>query len=67
MLARPGEICVSRNLYNQVKTKVGFAFEDLGQHRVKNIAEAVTVYLRCDRGVETSCPWRNLPHGTRFN
>jgi TolB-like protein/class 3 adenylate cyclase len=43
-LAKPGGICVSRNLYNQVKNKVEFAFEDLGEHRLKNIVEALTVY-----------------------
>ena len=43
-LAKPGGICVSRNLYNQVKNKVAFAFEDLGEHRVKNVVEPLTVY-----------------------
>src|SRR6266404_3793600 len=43
-LAKPGAICISRNLYNQVKNKVAFAFEDLGEHRVKNIVEPLTVY-----------------------
>ena len=43
-LAEPGRICVTRNVYNQVKNKVGVAFELLGEHRVKNIAEPMTVY-----------------------
>ena len=43
-LAEPGGICVSRNVYNQVKNKVGFGFEPMGEHRVKNIAEPITVY-----------------------
>jgi TolB-like protein/class 3 adenylate cyclase/Tfp pilus assembly protein PilF len=43
-LAKPGGICASRNVYNQVKNKVGFAFEALGEYRVKNIAEPITVY-----------------------
>src|SRR5215469_5183629 len=43
-LARPGEICVSRNLFNQVRNKVDLDFEDLGVHRVKNIAQGVPVY-----------------------
>ena len=43
-LAEPGGICVARNVYNQVKDKVGLAFEAMGEHRVKNIAEPVTVY-----------------------
>jgi class 3 adenylate cyclase len=43
-LAEPGEICVSRNVYNQVKSKVAFRFELMGEHRVKNIPEPVMVY-----------------------
>ena len=43
-LAEPGEICVARNVYNQVKSKVAFGFEPMGEHRVKNIPEPVTVY-----------------------
>jgi adenylate cyclase len=43
-LAEPGEICVSRTVYNHAKAKVGFGFEPMGEHRVKNIPEPVTVY-----------------------
>ena len=43
-LAEPGGVCVSRNVVSQVKAKVAFAFEDLGEQRVKNIAEPVQVY-----------------------
>jgi adenylate cyclase len=43
-LAEPGEICVSRTVYNHAKGKVAFAFEPMGEHRVKNIPEPVTAY-----------------------
>jgi TolB-like protein/class 3 adenylate cyclase/tetratricopeptide (TPR) repeat protein len=43
-LADPGGICVSRTVYNHVKNKVGLAFEPMGEHKVKNIAEPITVY-----------------------
>jgi adenylate cyclase len=43
-LADPGSIFVARNVYNQVKSKVAFGFEPMGEHRVKNIPEPVTVY-----------------------
>jgi TolB-like protein/class 3 adenylate cyclase/Flp pilus assembly protein TadD len=43
-LAEAGRVCVSRNVVSQVKGKVDFAFEDLGEKRVKNIAEPVQVY-----------------------
>ena len=43
-LSEPGGICVSRNVYNQVKNKVEVGFEDLGEQQVKNIEEPVRVY-----------------------
>ena len=43
-LAEPGGICVSRVVRDQVRDKVDFAFEDLGEQRVKNIARPVHVY-----------------------
>ncbi len=43
-LADPGSICVSRNVFNQVKNKVDLGFQDMGEQRVKNIAEPVGAY-----------------------
>ena len=43
-LAEPGGICIARNVWNQVKAKLGLPFEPMGEHRVKNIAEPITVY-----------------------
>jgi class 3 adenylate cyclase len=43
-LAEPGQICVARNVYDQVKDKVEFGFEPAGEHRIKNIPTPVTVY-----------------------
>ena len=43
-IANPGGICVSRNVYNQVKDKLDFTFEYVGEHEVKNIKEPVRVY-----------------------
>ena len=43
-LCEPGGICVSRNVFNQVKDKLDLTFEDLGEKEVKNIVEPVTVY-----------------------
>ena len=41
---RAGRICIARNVYDQVKTKLDLGFEPMGEHRVKNIAEPITVY-----------------------
>ncbi len=43
-LAEPGGICISGDVYNQVKHKLSVGFEDLGPQEVKNIAEPVHVY-----------------------
>jgi len=43
-LAKPGGICVSRNVHEQVATKVAAAFEDLGEQQLKNIAAPMRAY-----------------------
>jgi len=43
-LCEPGGVCLSRNVYNQVKGKLDLTFEHLGEKEVKNIAEPVSVY-----------------------
>src|SRR5882724_5133765 len=43
-LAEPGAICVSRVVRDQVRDKVDFGFEDMGEQQVKNITRPVHVY-----------------------
>jgi adenylate cyclase len=43
-LAEPGGICVTRTVYSQAKHKVAVAFESLGQHHLKDIADPVSIY-----------------------
>jgi adenylate cyclase len=43
-LAEPGGICISRNVYNQVKQKLDFEYEDAGSHKLKNIKERVRAF-----------------------
>jgi adenylate cyclase len=43
-LAEPGGICVSRVVRDQVRDRLDYAFEDLGEQSVKNIARSVRVY-----------------------
>jgi TolB-like protein/class 3 adenylate cyclase len=50
-LAEPGGICVSRVVRDQVRGKVAFAFEDLGERQVKNIVRPVRVYRVRDHAV----------------
>src|SRR5437762_1439069 len=43
-LADAGGICVSRVVRDQVRDKLEFSFEDMGEQQVKNIARPVRVY-----------------------
>jgi adenylate cyclase len=43
-LAEPGGICVSRTVREQIREKLTYQFEDLGEQSVKNIARPVRVY-----------------------
>jgi hypothetical protein len=43
-LAEPGGICVSRVVRDQVRDRLDFAFEDMGEQQVKNIARRVRAY-----------------------
>ncbi len=52
-LADPGGICISRKVYDEVKTKLDLGYEYLGEHSVKNISEPVRVY-RVQTGIVTA-------------
>src|SRR4249919_502862 len=49
-IAEPGSICVSGKVHEEIHAKIGLPYEDLGDKRLKNIAEPVRVYrIRLDR------------------
>jgi TolB-like protein/class 3 adenylate cyclase len=43
-LAEPGSVCIARNVYDQVKGKLAYAYADLGEQRLHNIPEPVRAY-----------------------
>jgi class 3 adenylate cyclase len=47
-LAKPGGICVSRSIYEQVSNKVSIPFSDIGAQTVKNIPTPVHAYMVSD-------------------
>jgi adenylate cyclase len=55
-LAEPGEICVSRMVRDNVRDKLDYSFEDLGEQQVKNIARPVRVYRVRDRAAPIEKP-----------
>jgi TolB-like protein/class 3 adenylate cyclase len=47
-VAHPGAICLSEDAYRQVKSRLDLAISDLGETKLKNIAEPMHVYsLQC--------------------
>ena len=66
-LADPGGICVSRVVRDQVRDRLDYSFEDLGEQQVKNIARPVRVYtLRSDgvAGLSTASVSSNTSSST---
>ena len=43
-LAEPGGICVSRVVRDQVRDKLAFSFQDMGEQQVKNITRPIRVH-----------------------
>jgi adenylate cyclase len=55
-LAEPGGICVSAKVHDEVRRKLDLAFEDLGEHELKNIAAPVRVFRLGGRVDRQSAP-----------
>src|SRR5215475_11175939 len=43
-IAQPGAICLSEDAYRQVKSRLDLAISDLGETKLKNIADPIRVY-----------------------
>ena len=43
-LAEPDGICISQTVYEQIRDKLPYPFEDIGQQSVKNIARPLQVF-----------------------
>jgi TolB-like protein/class 3 adenylate cyclase/Tfp pilus assembly protein PilF len=56
-LAEPGGICVSRMVRDQIRDRLPYPFEDMGEQSVKNIARPVRVFaLRSEGGIALRVP-----------
>ena len=56
-LAEPGGICISRVVRDQIRDKLPFSFEDLGEQSVKNIARRCGL-MRCTQKPSPVCRHR---------
>jgi hypothetical protein len=64
-LAEPGGICIARSVYEQVKGKLPYAYIDLGDQRVHNIAEPVRVFkVRLEGGAPPDQPVSRRLHSS---
>ena len=63
-LAEPGGICITEPVYRQVRNKLSFRYEYLGEQTVKNIAEPVQMY-RVLREIEERTSLEEGKEGTK--
>lgn len=43
-LAKPGSICISQQVYDQIRNRVEFSFNSLGERQLKNIEAPLAIY-----------------------
>ena len=71
-VAQPGAICLSEDAYRQVKSRLDLAINDLGETKLKNIAEPMRIYslqfggtvaakANALKGTATAAPGLSLP------
>jgi adenylate cyclase len=61
-LAEPGGICISRAVRDQIRDRVAFSFEDLGEQQVKNIARPLHVYRLREDAQPAAEPYLRAGH-----
>lgn len=64
-MAQPGGVCISQSVYDQVRKVVEMAFEDIGEYRLKNIADPVHVYRLLSKTTSRSGRLRPVKDGRR--
>jgi adenylate cyclase len=62
-LAEPGSICISGTVRDHIGDRLPYAFEDMGEQSVKNIARPVRVYALRPEGV-AGAPTANVSSAT---
>lgn len=64
-LAETGGICISGDVYNQVRNRIEAEFRDMGEKEIKHVSQPIRVYAigESERGV-TGNPFPELPDKT---
>ncbi len=60
-LAEPGGICISGDVYNQVRNRLDHRFEDLGEQEVKHVSAPVQVWRWVTNGAPLETDSEKLP------
>src|SRR5215475_10873297 len=66
-MAEPGGICLSAAIHQQVERLLPFAFRDLGDQALKNIARPVRVYCIVDDAGAEGASRTGIPTGRTFS
>jgi TolB-like protein/class 3 adenylate cyclase/Tfp pilus assembly protein PilF len=65
-IAKPGGVCLSEDAYRQVKGRIDAGFADLGEQRLKNIADPVRAYALLSGAPASAKPAaQKKPHSKR--
>jgi adenylate cyclase len=64
-LAEPGGICVSRMVRDQIRDKLPYPFDDMGEQSVKNIARPVRAYALRPEGLAAQSRPESSPQAPR--
>jgi adenylate cyclase len=64
-LAEPGGLCVSEVVRDQIRDKLPYAFEDIGEHSFKNIARPMRVYAMSAAALASLPPVPSMPKGDK--
>ena len=60
-ISKPGEICISEKVYQEIKNKVDISFKFMGTKKLKNISEKINVYLSAFSDEEKSSLIKKFP------
>ncbi len=63
-LAEPGGVCISASVYEQIRDRIEWVFEDLGERKVKNIDRPVRAWRWASEAASTADA-RNVPLSLR--
>src|SRR6266581_1488132 len=64
-VAEPGSVCVSSVVRDQIRDKLPYAFEDMGEQSFKNIARPMRVYALSAAALASLAPVPSMPKGDK--